>query len=148
MLAHPLGSLTRKPSPVATVECGPTSTPNIGCYDERQDALAAYGMSLAWALTGVQAYADKAIDYMNIWAQTLKNHTNANALLQTAWAGAVWPRAAEIIRYTNAGWLDRDIAKFEDFLRDVYLPNVIQGSNKAGNWELGLSFPCSLYSGA
>ncbi|KAK2775200.1 hypothetical protein FQN53_003271 [Emmonsiellopsis sp. PD_33] len=30
MLSHPLGSTTRKPSPVATVVCGPTSTPNIG----------------------------------------------------------------------------------------------------------------------
>jgi hypothetical protein len=31
MLNHPLASLSRQPKPTATVECGPTSTPNIGC---------------------------------------------------------------------------------------------------------------------
>jgi hypothetical protein len=31
MMNHPLASLSRQPKPTATVECGPTSTPNIGC---------------------------------------------------------------------------------------------------------------------
>jgi hypothetical protein len=72
LIKHELGSLTRKPNPFPTVNCGPTSTPNIGCYDERQDALAAYGMSLAWIATGAQKYADKAIEYMNAWSRTIK----------------------------------------------------------------------------
>lgn len=137
MLNSPLGSLTRSPSPSATVECGPTSTPNHGCTEERQDALAAYAMSLAWYISGTAQYAQKAIAYMNAWAKTIKAHTNSNAPLQTGWAGASWARAAEIIRYTNAGWSSSDITAFENMLRTVYLPKVIVGSNSNGNWELG-----------
>lgn len=136
MLSSNLGSLTRTPSPVATVECGPTSTPNVGCTAERQDALAAYAMCLAWYISGTSSYAQKAISYMNAWAKTLKAHTNSNAPLQTGWAGASWARAAEIIRYSNAGWASSDISAFENLLRNVYLPEVIGGSNSNGNWEL------------
>ena len=31
MMNNTLASLSRQPKPTATVECGPTSTPNIGC---------------------------------------------------------------------------------------------------------------------
>jgi hypothetical protein len=109
------------------------------CYDERRDALAAYGMSLAWIATGAQKYADKAIEYMNAWSRTIQTHINSNAPLQTGWAGAVWPRVGEIIRYSKAGWKDSDIKTFEKMLRDVYLPGVIVGSSQNGNWELGKS---------
>jgi hypothetical protein len=143
MLANKLGSLSREPSPTATVECGPTSTPDIGCSQERQDALAAYAMSLAWYITRSKQYATKAISYMNAWAKTIKGHTNSNSPLQTGWAGSSWARAAEIIRYSDAGWADSDISAFEDMLRNVYLPEVIVGSDSNGNWELGMCFKVS-----
>ncbi|KAF5361229.1 hypothetical protein D9757_010413 [Collybiopsis confluens] len=136
MLTEPLSSLTRNPTPTATVECGPTSTPDIGCTNERQDALAAYAMSLAWYISGSSQYAQKAISYMNAWAKTIRGHELSNAPLQTGWAGAAWARAAEIIRYTNAGWAASDITAFENMLENVYLPVVIQGSQSNGNWEL------------
>lgn len=140
MLSSNLGSTTRAANPTATVECGPTSTPDNGCTEERTDALAAYTMSLAWYITGLPKYAQKAIFYMNAWANTIRAHTNSNAPLQTGWAGASWARAAEIIRYTNAGWSSADITKFEDMLRNVYLPKLIVGSSSNGNWELGKPF--------
>ncbi|KAF4306358.1 putative secreted protein [Botryosphaeria dothidea] len=136
MKADPRASLTRKPSPIATVECGPTSTPNIGCTAERQDALAAYAMALAWVVEKKSEYAQKAIEYMDAWSGVIKDHTNKNAPLQTGWSGAVWARAAEIIRYTNAGWSQASITKFEKMLREVYLPVVAKGSTSNGNWEL------------
>ena len=137
MLTDPLASLSRTPSPTTVVQCGPTSTPNIGCTSERQDALAAYAMSLAWYISDSPQYAQKAISYMNAWAQTIQGHNNSNAPLQTGWSGASWARAAEIIRYSNAGWTASDVAVFENMLRNVYLPEVIVGSNSNGNWELG-----------
>ena len=141
ILSFSLGSTTRTPSPVATVACGPSSmNPDVGCKEERQDALAAYAMSLAWYITGNTSYAQKAISYMNAWAKTIKAHTDSNALLQTGWAGTGWTRAAEIIRYTNAGWASSDITAFENMLRNVYLLSLIGGSNSNGNWELGLLF--------
>lgn len=137
MLADPLASLSRTPSPTTVVQCGPTSTPNIGCTSERQDALAAYAMSLAWYISDSTQYAQKAISYMNAWAQTIQGHNNSNAPLQTGWSGASWARAAEIIRHSNARWAASDIATFENMLRNVHLPEVIVGSNSNGNWELG-----------
>ncbi|MFD8544308.1 alginate lyase family protein [Streptomyces sp. NPDC059649] len=136
MMASPYASLSRTPKPRGTVECGPYSKPNHGCTDEREDALAAYTLSLAWYLTRDSRYADKAIQIMDAWSATLKEHTNSNAPLQTGWAGSSWPRAAEIIRYTYNGWPKNRIDRFAGMLRTVYLPEVINGSHSNGNWEL------------
>jgi hypothetical protein len=42
MLASRYASLSYTPHPRAVVECGPVSNPNLGCTDEREDAIAAY----------------------------------------------------------------------------------------------------------
>jgi hypothetical protein len=103
MLSSSLASLSRSPSPYATVECGSYSNPNNGCTEERQDALAAYSMALAWYITQDAKYAKKAVEYFNAWSPVIKSHTNSNAPLQTGWSGTSWARAAEIIRYTYNG---------------------------------------------
>ncbi|MFG1688484.1 alginate lyase family protein [Nonomuraea sp. NPDC049269] len=136
LMGHSLASLTRAAKPRAVVECGPYSNPNNGCTDERQDALAAYTMALAWYVTRDGKYAQKAIEIMDAWSAVIKDHTNSNAPLQTGWAGSVWPRAAEIIRYTYTSWPNVD--RFATMLRTVYLPKVINGSNSNGNWELSM----------
>jgi hypothetical protein len=128
-------SLTRVPTPRATVECGPYSMPNNGCTNEREDAIAAYTDALIWYITRDVRYAQKSIQLMDAWSATIRTHTNSNAPLQTGWAGSVWPRAGEIIRYTyTGGWPNS--ARFATMLRTVYLPVVIKGSNSNGNWEL------------
>ena len=136
MIASSYASLARTPKPRATVECGSYSNPNLGCTDEREDAIAAYTDALAWYLTGNAAYAQKSIALMDAWSATIKAHTNSNAPLQTGWAGTVWPRAAEIIRYTYPSWPNE--ARFATMLRTVYLPEVINGSSSNGNWELSM----------
>ncbi len=138
MMASSYASLTRTPAPRADVDCGSYSNPNLGCTDEREDAIAAYTDALAWYITQDSRYADESIKIMNAWASTIQEHTNSNAPLQTGWAGSVWPRAAEIIRYTYTGWSSADIDKFSTMLRTVYLPEVINGSNSNGNWELSM----------
>lgn len=136
MLAYNLSSPTRTATPYATVECGPTSTPNIGCYDERDDSMAAYVNALAWWITKRRCFADKAIYYMNAWSSVLQAHTNSNAPIQAAWSAANWVRAGEIIRYAGADWADVDITAFGSMLRNVYIPIIINGSTVNGNWEL------------
>lgn len=136
MINSSYASLARTPKPRATVECGSYSNPNNGCTDEREDAIAAYTDALAWYLTGNAAYAQKSIALMDAWSSTVKTHTNSNAPLQTGWAGSVWPRAAEIIKYTYSGWPNQ--ARFATMLRTVYLPVVIAGSSSNGNWELSM----------
>ncbi|SFE87264.1 Alginate lyase [Actinacidiphila alni] len=134
MMASSYASLSRVPKPRANVECGSYSNPNNGCTDEREDAIAAYTDALAWYITGNAAYAQESIRLMDAWSATITQHTNSNAPLQTGWAGSVWPRAAEIIRYTYSSWPNQ--ARFGTMLRNVYLPEVINGSNSNGNWEL------------
>lgn len=68
-------------------------------------------------------------------------HALDNAVLQTAWAGASWARAGEVIRYTTSGiWADKDIKQFESMLRNVYLPLVKNGDTRASNWDVGEYF--------
>ncbi|MFJ5288030.1 alginate lyase family protein [Streptomyces sp. NPDC088348] len=137
MMASKYASLSRAPAPRANVECGSYSDPDNGCTDEREDAIAAYTDALAWYITRDDRYAQKSIELMDAWSAVIKEHTNSNAPLQTGWAGSVWPRAAEIIKYTYTGW--PNAGRFATMLRDVYLPVVIKGSQSNGNWELSMT---------
>jgi Alginate lyase len=75
MVAHPLAAQSRNPSPRAVVECGYISNPNLGCTEERQDALAAYANALRWYITGDSRYAQKAISIMDAWSAVIRSHT-------------------------------------------------------------------------
>ncbi|MEX1658091.1 alginate lyase family protein [Streptomyces pseudovenezuelae] len=137
MLASKYADLNRTPKPRAVVECGSYSNPNYGCTDEREDAIAAYTDALAWYITRDERYARKAIQLMDAWSAVITDHTNSNAPLQTGWAGSSWPRAAEIIKYTySGGWANS--GRFATMLRTVYLPEISNGSNSNGNWELSM----------
>jgi hypothetical protein len=132
------GSLSYAPSPIATVECGPFSNPDVGCSAEKSDATAAYTHALLWYFTGQSTHAEVAIRILDAWSGAVKAHTNSNAPLQSAWVAEVFPRAAEILRYTNAGWPAASVARFETMLKTVYLPEVVNGSSSNGNWELSM----------
>lgn len=135
MVASSFASLSYTPHPRAIVECGPSSNPNFGCSDERNDAIAAYTHALRWYITGDSRYAEKAITIMDAWSAVITDHTNSNAPLQTGWAGASWSRAAELIKHTYSSW--PNAARFGTMLRNVYLPEIINGRpNTNGNWEL------------
>jgi hypothetical protein len=135
-----LGALDYTPHPRGTVECGSYSNPDIGCKDEQADSEAAYAQALLWYITGNTAYAQNAVKIMDAWADTMTGgHTNANAEVQASWAGAVWPRAAEIIRYSYKGWTDAEIGKFQNMLTTQYLPSLIHGTCENGNKELTMS---------
>jgi hypothetical protein len=137
MMASKYADLNRTPKPRAVVECGPVSNPNNGCTDEREDALAAYTLSLAWYVTRDARYATKAIQIMDAWSATIRDHTNSNAPLQTAWSASSWPKAAEIMKHVYGTWPGS--ARFGTMLRNVYLPEIQNGrANTNGNWELSM----------
>ncbi|MFI1753851.1 alginate lyase family protein [Streptomyces sp. NPDC020571] len=138
MTASRYADPNRTPKPRAVVECGSYSNPNYGCTDEREDAIAAYTNALAWYFTRDERYARKSIELMDAWSAVIRDHTNSNAPLQTGWAGSSWPKAAEIIKYTYGGtWANS--GRFATMLRDVYLPEIVNGSNSNGNWELTMT---------
>ena len=130
-------SLSRTPKPRAVVECGPYSNPNYGCTDEHEDAIAAYTDALLWYLTRDDRYAQKSIQLMDAWSATIQDHTNSNAPLQTAWSASSWPKAAEIIKHVYGNW--PNAGRFATMLRNVYVPEIINGSNSNGNWELSMT---------
>jgi hypothetical protein len=131
------GSRTFQPSPKQVVECGPNSNPSNGCGEEAGDSHAAYTQALLWVFTGDETYARNAVAILNAWGKTFTGgHTNHNAPVQAGWYGAVFPRAAEIIRSTYSGWAAADIDRFKQMLRTSYLPNIAANTACAnGNWE-------------
>ncbi len=137
MVASDIAAPDWQPKPREYVECGSYSNPNIGCTDERNDALAAYTNALRWVLTQDARYAEKSIAIMDAWSAVMKGHLNSNSPLQTGWAGASFSRAAELIKWTyRGGWPGQE--RFATMLRTVYLPMLLQSSiaDKNGNWEL------------
>ena len=141
-------SLSWTPRARAYVGCGGSNNPNEGCFDETNDASAAYTQALLWYYTGNRANAQKAIQILNAWSSTLKDHkfdtsTYTNGHLQAAWAGEVFPRAAEIIRYTftaTTGEKALNVAQFSTMLKTAFLPHVVNGWVGAGaNWLLSMA---------
>jgi len=126
------------PPATGIIECGSYSRPDHGCHAENIDATAAYLQAVLWWITGDHRYADNSIRVMNTYSHQLKGYTLSNAPLQAAWSGEMWPRAAEIIRYSHAGWKAEDVQAFSDMLTKLNLPLIHDGSPKNGNWELSM----------
>jgi hypothetical protein len=138
--ADPLGAVDYTPHPRDTVECGSNSRPDFGCKNEQADSEAAYAQALLWYITGEKVYAENAVKIMDAWASTLTGgHTNNNGQVQASWTGDVFPRAAEIIRYSDKGWPDASIARFQNMLTTQFLPQLIHGTCENGNKELTIA---------
>jgi Alginate lyase len=137
MKANRVASLTYAAKPRDTVECGSYSNPDYGCSDESNDSKAAYSDALLWIFTGNEAYAAKSAEILDAWSGMLKRHTNSNAPLQAAWTGAVFPRAAQILRNTYPGWPAANQARFSRMLDTAFFPLIRSGNpTYNGNWEL------------
>ncbi len=132
------GSLSYTAHPVADVQCGYYSNPDVGCTDELNDAEAAYTHALIWYHTGDARYGDKAVQIMNAWSAVLMRHSNDNAPVQAAWVSEVFPRAAEILASGFPGWTAGNQTAFKLMLKNAFLPNISAGSRNNGNWELSM----------
>jgi len=138
--ADKLAARDYEPHPRETVECGSFSRPDLGCKAEQADSEAAYAQALLWYITGDETYAKNTVKILNAWSGTLTGgHTNANGPVQASWTGDVFPRAAEILRYSYKGWSDADIAKFQNMLTTQFLPTLIRGTCENGNKELTMA---------
>ncbi|MBN9381008.1 MAG: right-handed parallel beta-helix repeat-containing protein [Chitinophagaceae bacterium] len=115
---------------------GPYGRPNIGGEDLSKCAHMAYNYALVWYVTRDRTYASKAIDILNTWSSTLWDLDYNDAKLLAAWTGHLLCNAAEILRYTDAGWLQKDIAAFTHLLMTVYFPLMRPYYPQAnGNWD-------------
>jgi hypothetical protein len=137
MKANKVAALGYAAKPRDTVECGSYSNPDYGCSDESNDSKAAYSDALLWIFTGDTAYAAKSAGILDAWSGILKRHTNSNAPLQASWTGAVFPRAAQILRSTYPAWAAANQARFSRMLDTAFFPLIRDGNpTYNGNWEL------------
>ena len=145
MAASSYGSLDYTPHPVADVSCGAYNSDDHGCNAEDADARAAYTQALLWVLAKDPAHAQKTIEILNAWSDTLQSHGGSNAPLVSAWTAAMFTRAAELLRYTGSGWSASDIGAFITMLNNVFLPGYSTPfalrayASSAGNWELAMA---------
>ncbi|MGN7786524.1 alginate lyase family protein [Niabella sp. 22666] len=118
--------------PLDTVSRNPTV--GQGIYDS--DANAAHQNAIMWTITGDNRYAQKAIEIINSWSATLKAIRGRDAVLMAGLGPFKMVNAAEIIRYTNAGWSNADIARAEKHFKEVIYPVIKDYAPFAnGNWD-------------
>jgi hypothetical protein len=108
--------------------------PPQSIYDA--DANAAYQCAIMWCITGDKAYADKSKQILNAWSATLKNIGGRDAVLGAGLGPFKMVNAAEIIRYSDAGWTDAQIKKTEDCFKKAIYPVIKDFAPFAnGNWD-------------
>ena len=115
---------------------GPYGKPNIGGDDLSRSATMAYNYALVWYITNDKKYAEKAIAILNAWSPVLWDFDYNDAKLLAAWTGHQLCNAAEILRFTNAGWKQDDIDRFSEMLLTAYYPLFRFYYPQAnGNWD-------------
>lgn len=115
---------------------GAYGKPDIGGKLMGSGADMAYNCALIWYITGDKAYAQKSIDIMNAWSSGIWDFDDNNAKLLVALSGQVYCNAAEIMRYSDAGWEQKDIEAFENMLTSVFYPVIRYYFPEAnGNWN-------------
>jgi hypothetical protein len=113
---------------------------NTGNTSLYYSASAALMNAIEWYISGNQAYADHAIQILNGWAYNLTSIQGHDAQLAASIYGYKLLNAAEIIRYSNAGWSSADIGKFTDMMTNVFYPltstyGQVNGGWANGNWD-------------
>jgi parallel beta-helix repeat protein len=122
--------------PFAHVVRGPYGKPNIGGDDLSKGSNLAYDCTLMWYITNDKAYAQKAIEIINAWSPVIWDFDYNDAKLLAGWTGHMLCNAAEILKYTDSGWQQKDIDRFEEMLMTVYYPLMRFYYPQAnGNWD-------------
>ena len=110
--------------------------PNIRKGETESDALAVYQNALMWAITGRKTHAEKAINMLNAWMNSLKKVTGIDGVLAAGLQGFMFANAAELLRYTNSGWSKEDAKRCEGWFKDTWDPTIEHYAYFAnGNWE-------------
>lgn len=104
------------------------------------DSQMAYHCAVMWFITGNKSYADKSIEIINQWSATITSLTGGDDMLMSAWYGFNLVNAAEILRYTDSGWNQSDIARAEDMFRNVFYELIKDWKRgRAGNWDTAIT---------
>lgn len=124
--------------PYETVGRGtkPGDNAHKGQFDA--DCNAAHYNALMWAITGDRRHAGKSLEILNGYAATLKEIIGTDKILMASLNGSKLVYAAEILRYTDAGWTAEDVSRFETMMRTIFYPVIRDFAPFAnGNWSTG-----------
>jgi Alginate lyase len=120
----------------------------------RTDCEMAYALALRWAKSGIQTYANEAIQILNGWSYNFQSYSLLNSStnpnqpdLEASWTTPTFVAAAEILRYYTppstgvpSGWASADINQFNTYLNTVkntYINNTPDFSN---NWDISAAY--------
>ena len=110
--------------------------PNINTGQAQEDAKAVYQNALMWVITGKQEHSEKAKQILNAWAERLEKVNGIDGVLASGLQGFQFANAAEIIRYTDAGWSEEEARRCERSFMEAWLPTIEHYAYFAnGNWE-------------
>jgi len=151
LVASPLSSCSyaRSDGYYSTVERGPYNNPDVGSSQFSNDGTAVFYNALRWYLDGDVCHAQKAIELLNGWANTLQRVVNNDAKLIVALTAPQYLNGAEIIKHVyNADpsvpaaqkWSAQDMARFDRLVREVFY-NTIAGyyPQANGNWDANIA---------
>lgn len=149
LVANSFAQLSYAPNPQATI-CRGGACSGMGYAQNYiimcRDAAAAYQCALRYRIGGDARYADKAVEIMDVWADTLTLITgDSNALLAIGAQGYQWACAAELLR-DYAPWVDAGgFGDFQEWLLVKFYPECrrfLQQHNGTcdthywANWDL------------
>jgi len=145
LCAHGATSLDAKPNPLVGVYRADNS--KFAMY---RDIQRAWCLALRWRLSDDTRYADKAVETLDAWANTLQvigtvpegstAHDDHTFILLAGMQGHQWAQSGEIMR-GYSGWPAASLARFQDMLNRVFsvisenrLKNAALGSH--ANWDM------------
>lgn len=113
------------------------------------DFNAAYYNALMWVITHDKRHANKAMEIIRAYAETLKGITPGDEPLCAGLQGFILVNAAEIMRYTytedisETGWGSRDTHQAERMFRQVFIPVLFRfyktDPYTNGNWGIAVT---------
>jgi hypothetical protein len=127
------------PRPYTRVAVGAYGANGRGGSELFASAAAAYNNALLWYITRDKKYALKAIDILNAWSARLWSFDGNNAKLNVGLSTYNFLNAAELLKYTNSGWQQKDVDQFNRMLLTVYYPTIKDFFAEAnGNWDASM----------
>src|SRR6185437_12744707 len=90
-------------------------------------------------VTGDKAHAAKVIEIFNAWSPVLKDFQLNDAKLLAGWTGHEFLNAAEIVRYSDSAWTDKETDNLRRMILGVYYPLIKDFFPDAnGNWDAAI----------
>ena len=141
LLALPTASLNFEPSPVAHVFRSGDGVSRLGADEFSASGQAAHSHALRWYVSRDPKHAEKVIEILDAWANTLWDFSGNDAKLLAGWSGGYFCEAAEILRATYPPWTGESRTTFQRMLTGVLVPLLYNFFPEAnGNWDGAIMF--------